>query len=128
MPHIRMVFAALWVSNLQQSTRFYRDVLGIPLEIGNNDAEGDPWIGGEHREFSWREGAYLHLALFPSGLRGPTANAQLGFFVDDVDALHERAETAGLHVLHAPRDEPWGRTSRYEDPDGNVVGLTELPK
>jgi hypothetical protein len=24
-----------------------------------------------------------------------------------------------------PRDEPWGRTARYRDPDGNVVALTQ---
>jgi len=32
---------------------------------------------------------------------------------------------AGADVESMPRDEPWGRTARYRDPDGNVVALTQ---
>jgi lactoylglutathione lyase len=123
----RLVFIALQVRDLDASTHFYRDVLGVPLSVGDNDALDDRWIGGGHQEHSWREGAYLHFALFPAtGERQPSEQTQLGFTVGDLRAAHRRVVAAGVNVLHGPRDEPWGMTARYSDPDRNVVGLTQL--
>lgn len=123
----RLIVAILHVADLQRSVRFYRDLLGLPLEPGRNEPESDPWFGGHHAEISWREGSYLHFALFPS--RPPhhrvTTGVELGFSVDDVPAIHERLVRSGAEVLHEPRPEPWGLTARYLDPDGNVVGITE---
>lgn len=33
--------------------------------------------------------------------------------------------TTGALVLHEPRPEPWGRSVRYRDLDGNTVELTQ---
>jgi len=38
---------------------------------------------------------------------------------------HAHALSAGAEVVHDPRDEPWGATSRYRDPDGNLVSITQ---
>ena len=121
----RLVFVALNVSDLQESTAFYRDVFGVPLEVDNRPGD-DPWIAGRHAELSWREGSYLHFALFQDRLpdRPTTRGAQIGFFVEDLDDLHRHAEGAGVTVLHPPRHEPWGPTARYLDPDGNILGVT----
>jgi catechol 2,3-dioxygenase-like lactoylglutathione lyase family enzyme len=121
-----MVLLILHCSDLEASTAFYRDLIGVPLERDRNDPEVDPWIGGLHDEYSWREGAYLHFALYPARppLRPVTSGAQVGFVVDEVLDHHERLYAAGVEVLHGPRPEPWGRTARYLDPDGNVVNLT----
>jgi predicted RNase H-like nuclease len=58
---------------------------------------------------------------------GVTQNAEIGFFVDDVEEAHRRAVDAGAQVVREPGDEPWGRTAAYHDPDGNVVTLTQRP-
>jgi len=118
------VFVALRVRDLESSARFYRNVVGIPLEPASTDPLDDKWIGGEHQEFSWMEGSYLHFALFQAREQ-PTASAEVGFVVDDLDTVHRRALSSGVPVVHAPRVEPWGPTARYTDPDRNVVGLTE---
>ena len=120
MPEPRLVFVALRVRDLHRSLRFYRDALRIPLEWSPPVA-GEP----EHVEVSWREGAYLHFALFPEGT---TQATHLSFFVEDVEAAHAHAVAAGADVVREPRDEPWGRTASYRDPDGNVVALTEPPR
>jgi len=112
----RLVFVALRVRDVETSARFYREAFGVLLH------EGQP--PEPHAEVSWTEGAYLHFALFPPG-DGLTANAHVGFHVDDVDAAHSRAAAAGAVVVQEPRDEPWGRTSAYRDLDGNLVTLTE---
>ena len=119
----RLVFVAIQSGDLDASVRFYR-LLGIDLHPADNDAPGDPWIGGRHAEYSWTDGAYLHLALFDRTSE-PTTRVQIGFDVRDLIALHDRLTTEGADVIHPPRREPWGITARYRDPDGNIVGLTE---
>jgi predicted enzyme related to lactoylglutathione lyase len=54
-----------------------------------------------------------------------TRDVQLGFAVSDLDAMHAKLAAAGVPVDVSPRDEPWGRTARYRDPDGNSVSLTQ---
>ena len=121
----RLVAVIVEVADLERAARFYADAFGIELHPGDNDADADPWIGGRHAEISWREGAYLHFALYPSRGDGPTTRAQLSFGVTDIDAAHTRAVGAGAVVLHEPKPQPWGTSARYEDRDGNVIELTQ---
>jgi predicted RNase H-like nuclease/predicted enzyme related to lactoylglutathione lyase len=114
----RLVFVALRVRDVAASAWFYREAFGIALSAGEPPQP--------HAEVSWREGAYLHLALFP-GDPGVTKNAEIGFYVDDLEAAHGRAVAAGAEVVREPREETWGRTATYRDPDGNLVGLTQRP-
>ena len=119
----RLVAVIVEESDLDSSTALYRDAFGLDLHPGDN-AVDDRWIGGRHAEISWREGSYLHFALYPA--KGPpTSGAQITLTVDDIDAAHGKAVRAGARVLHEPRTEPWGRSGRYEDLDGNVIELTQ---
>jgi len=119
----RLVAVILEVSDLDSSAALYRDAFGLDLHPGDNGVD-DQWIGGRHAEVSWREGAYLHFALYPAKKR-PTSGAQIAISVDDIDDAHAAAVRAGAQVLHEPRTEPWGRSGRYEDLDGNVIELTQ---
>ncbi len=121
--HGRLVAVILQVSDLDRSTALYRDAFGLDLHPGDNGVD-DRWIGGRHAEISWRDGTYLHFALYPMKEQ-PTHGAQITLSVEDIDSAHATAVRAGAHVLHEPRAEPWGRSGRYEDFDGNVVELTQ---
>ena len=125
----RLTFLALSVSDLEQSLRFYREVLGIPLREADHDSEKeDPWYGGQHAAYSWTDGAFMHFALYPKREpeRPVSTGAQVGFHVHDFDRVHQRVVDSGAVVAQAPRDEPWGRTARYLDPDGNIVSITAV--
>jgi predicted RNase H-like nuclease/predicted enzyme related to lactoylglutathione lyase len=115
----RLVFVALHVRDFAASAWFYREAFGVELHSGQPP---EP-----HAEVSWREGAYLHLALFPPNPE-PTKNVEIGFHVDNLEEAHARAVAAGADVVREPRDERWGRTSAYRDPDGNLVTLTQRPR
>ena len=119
----RLVAVILEVSDLERSTALYRDAFGVDLRPGDN-AVDDRWTGGNHAEISWREGAYLHFALYPAKGK-PTSGVQISLSVDHVEDAHAAAVKAGARALHEPRDEPWGRSARYEDYDGNVIELTQ---
>lgn len=119
----RLVAVILEVSDLVRSVALYRDGLGLDLKPGDN-AVDDRWIGGMHAEISWREGSYLHFALYAAKGQ-PTRGAQISLSVEDIEDAHAAAVRGGARVLHEPRNEPWGRSSRYEDFDGNVIELTQ---
>ena len=119
----RLVAVILEVSDLDKSAALYRDAFGLDLHPGDNGVE-DRWIGGRHAEISWRQGAYLHFALYRAKER-PTTGAQVSLRVDNIDEAHAQAVRAGARVVHEPRTEPWGRSGRYEDLDGNIIELTQ---
>ncbi len=122
----RLILVVLEVEDLERSVAFYRDLIGVPLRLDLDHGGEDRWISGDHAALSWRDGAFLHFALYQSkGVM--TRNAQVGFPVANIAASHARLVAAGAPVVHGPRDEPWGRTARYADPDGNSVSLTQSP-
>ena len=47
------------------------------------------------------------------------------FRVEDLDAAHRQALDAGAVPFHDPMPQPWGRSARYADHDGNIIELTE---
>jgi predicted enzyme related to lactoylglutathione lyase len=121
----RLVAVVVEVADLARSARLYREGFGVDLKAGDNRVD-DRWIGGEHAELSWVAGAYLHFALYQAKEQ-PTTRVQLAFVVDDLDEAHTAAVSAGAEVVHEARDQPWGRSARYRDLDGNVIELSQRP-
>jgi len=120
----RLNALVLEVADLDRAAALYRDGFGIDLHDGDGHVAGDRWIGGRHAAISWYDGAFLHFSLYQAKSSQKAVGAQVGFEVDDLDEAHARALAAGAVLVHPPRDEPWGRTARYVDFDGNFVGLT----
>src|SRR4051794_3467339 len=103
------------VEDVDRALGFYNDLLGLGLHRADNGGD-DRWMSGDHAEISWTQGGYFHFALYKS--KGVvTRNVQLAFMTDDLDAMHRKLEAAGVEIAHGPREEPWGRTARYFDPD-----------
>lgn len=119
----RITLVTLGVADLQESIRFYRDGLDLPMD----DREADDPIAF----FSL---AGTRLALFPHeslaedvtvspegrGFRGIT----LAHNVESkaaVDAVLDEAAAAGADVVKPARDADWGGYSGYfADPDGHL--------
>ena len=124
----RLTFVALNVSDLDVSLGFYRDIVGVQLHESTHDSElDDPWYGGPHAAISWTDGAFLHVALYPQREpnRPVTTGAQIGFHTTEFEATYDRLAASGAEMLQGVREEPWGRTARFLDPDGNIVSITE---
>jgi lactoylglutathione lyase len=123
----RLTTVVLNVSNLMRSLEFYRDVVGIPLHEASHDAElNDPWYGGDHAAYSWTDGSFMHFAIYPQREpnRPVTTAAQIGFQVSDFESAYVRVMASDSTMLQEARDEPWGKTARFLDPDGNIVSIT----
>lgn len=124
----------LAVDDLERALQFYREGLGfespgvVAAEL-QDDASG---ANGAIAAFTLESG--LIISLYPrrdlakdAGIpySGPkTGEFSLGHIVADradVDAVLDRARSAGATVLGEPRDRPWGIYSGYfEDPDGHL--------
>ncbi|HLJ07462.1 MAG TPA: VOC family protein [Acidimicrobiia bacterium] len=99
----------------QASVAFYRDVVG--LHVFREWATGTVFFLG---------GGLLEL----SRPAGPVTDDKLSLWlhVRDVDAEFARLAAAGVDVVEAPVDEPWGlREARIRDPDGLLLVLVEIP-
>jgi len=120
-------YVILFVGDLERSTGFYRDVIGLPFKL-----RGDGYV--EFATQGTRFGLYDRNRL--GELTGQDAEApgraggEVVFVVGDVDAEAERLRAAGVAILKGPVDRAWGhRTLHVADPDGFVVELaTEIPR
>lgn len=124
-PMLGLFELTLEVADLAAAERFYHDLLGLPVVARWAPPRSATWlaIGGEGFLGLWphatggavaihqgRGGAHVHFALrVPPGA---------------LDALQARLEAAGCPV--EGRDFGGGNRAIYlDDPDGNVVELTE---
>ncbi len=115
-----VLMVALRVKDFAASLHFYRDVLGIPLEV---DGDADR----QHAEYSFHD-PYFHFAIFPAQPGAESLRAQVSFQAESCRELFDRAVAGGAPVVSAPRAMPYaggGLSAVLVDPDGNHVELFE---
>ena len=111
----RVSVVYLYVSDMERSLRFYRDLLGIPLEGDDDWAEAT--LGGTR--FA------LHATHEGIGeLSAGTIHVSLE--VADVDGAADRLRSEGVETRETMRDE-WGTALEVVDPDGYRVYLFQPP-
>ncbi len=149
MPIRAFSHVAVGVRDMDRSLHFYRDVIG--LEISADQPEEFPSLDGgapmKRRGvyLRWKDGPDASFLVLDQQLsRAPfgepprvfqVGTHHFGFWVDDVDAIAERARAAGCKLLTQPgngdsRDygEAPGKKIRscfLFDPDGNVVQVDQ---
>lgn len=101
------------VPDLDAGLRFYRDVLGHPLQW-RNDATGQAGLGLPDSD--------TELVLTTEQRYEPD------WLVTSADDAAARFEAAGGRVLVAPFDIPVGRLAVAADPFGNSLVLLDLSK
>jgi catechol 2,3-dioxygenase-like lactoylglutathione lyase family enzyme len=145
MPIRNVSHIAIGVRDMDRSLPFWTDVVGLHVTL---DTIEEFKLGGEVVR---RRGVYLRqregpdepfvvldqqLSRPPDGSPKPLFQVGIhhfGFWVDDIDTIHNRAKVAGVTVLTEPSErgadsttygEPPGRLVRamfVNDPDGNVI-------
>lgn len=114
----KLDYIIIFVSDMERSTAFYRDLLGLSLKFSSP---------------SWTEFAAgsTTLALHPARMtpvssfqeQAPAGQAQLGFEVDDLDALYASLQPQGLRFSQPPQKQAeGGKIAIVHDPDG--LGIT----
>ena len=111
----RLNVVYLYVSEMERSVAFYRDLLGIPLEGGDDWHEAS--LGGTR--FALHR---AHEGIGP--LSAGTIHVNLE--VADLDAATRRLPEAGVAVEETMRED-WGAAARIADPDGYELFLFQPP-
>ena len=110
----------LFVEDLEEAKRFYREVFGLPVAFEDADSA----------VFRF-ENALINLLAIAAAreLIAPAVVApsevgsrlQLTITVDDVDATCAELTARGVELLNGPIDRPWGvRTASFRDPAGHI--------
>ena len=110
----------LIVENVDRAAAFYRDVIGLPMRLRNED----------FADFEMSSGVRLALWEHPHvaeavgkdniGVRG---NRIMGAVqmesAEEVDAAYEKLNAKGVNFIVPPKEWPWGAYAAYfADPDG----------
>jgi lactoylglutathione lyase len=101
--------------DLEAARRFY-DCLGLVFQ---REQHGN---GPEH--YAAQVGTTV-FELYPCRDGACAAQLRLGFSVSKLGPALSALRAQSAQILREPNDEPWGRTSVVQDPDGNRVELTE---
>ena len=122
-PHFeqRLSLVTLGVTDLDASTRFYREVLGwTPSSIGAGEVSFFPMNGIVLALFPATElAADVGVDALESGGLSRVALAHNVREREDVDRLLESVARAGARVIKPGTDAPWGgRSGYFADPDG----------
>ncbi len=138
----RISVITLGVDDLSRAIAFYRDGLGLQTAgiVGTEFKGDETHAAGDVAMFELQNGVILALyprselakdASIPRGAASPT-EFSLGYLATDkqeVDALIERAASAGAAVTDRPHQRPWGIYSGYfQDPDGHLWEIIWNPQ
>ncbi|HEX2500773.1 MAG TPA: VOC family protein [Methylomirabilota bacterium] len=113
-PRFRAISAVtLATRDMARAVQFYR-ALGFDLASGGETTQFTSFVVGA---------GHLNLIAAPPGTRWEWWGRVI-IHVDDVDALHARAVSAGLGPHAKPRDAEWGeRYFHMTDPDGHELSF-----
>ena len=107
----------LLVSDMKRSIRFYRDTLGMDLKQESKD-----WT-----EFSSRGTV---LALHPAKRKRIKKNNGIlvGFSISDFDDVINSLKKKGVKFYKKPKQEPFGKHTIIQDPDGHLISIVQMPQ
>ncbi|MEH2358024.1 VOC family protein [Nostoc sp.] len=124
---LQLTHLRLLVSNYKDSFLFYRDLLKLDVDWGDEDSG--------YAEFNT---GYLKLGLLKQELMAEVVprieqpsyivnrdKVVLILAVDNVDEVYEQLKDQNALVVTQPQDRPsWGiRTAHLRDPDGNLIEI-----
>ncbi|MEV4682244.1 VOC family protein [Streptomyces kurssanovii] len=120
MVHVLGSRVLLHPTDPDRTRAFYGGTLGLAVsrEFGTGPERGTVYfLGGGFLEVSGRSE------------NPPAPGLQLWLQVEDVQAAFEELLAAGVDVLRAPVQEPWGLIEMWiADPDGVRIAVVEVPE
>lgn len=135
---------AIGVRNMERSVHFYRDLLGLELKYDEMQPVGglsnlyrSPEKGQRHAVHlhygNGENAGFLVLTEMPDGMKGEPIKlddvgiSHFSWWVDDINAMHDKLKKAGVKILVPPYKAATGMTCLFEDPDGIIVQIDQRP-
>ena len=114
--------SVFFVSDVEKSKKFYRDLLGQKIEMDFGRCVG--FIGG----FAIWERSYAHKMMGVKEEDTPINknDAELYFECEDLDALFVKLKSEKISFVHDIVEQPWAqRCFRIYDPDNHIIEFAE---
>ncbi len=117
-------FVGIPVRNQDVSLKFYTQVLGMKVVTDQPFTDSQRWIE------LLIPGAQTGLALFtPEGHEKRIGEFQaISFWCEDVFATSKALKSRGVIFAQEAKNESWGSTAVFKDPDGNQFVLSSRGK
>jgi catechol 2,3-dioxygenase-like lactoylglutathione lyase family enzyme len=123
---IRLEGLTLAVADVKRSIEFYRDQLGLVVEVDKAPDFGMIRVGGKN-------GGTIGLlsmeladgAAAKSWTPQQRAAIHVELSTDDLNELYNELKTRGVRFHTPPHDEPWERCMDILDPDGYTVEIAQ---
>jgi len=110
----------LFVEDLENTKRFYREVFGLSAKFEDDDSVVFDFGNTIINLLKTTAAPEL---IEPAAAAAPGAGSRHVFTleVDDVDAMCAELASRGVELLNGPIDRPWGiRTASFRDPGGHI--------
>lgn len=120
MPNFQLIEVILYVENMTEQVRFYRDILGLTITEppGVTDFRNAFWVV--------LDGGGFRLVLHGGGQRRLGEDTpNLGFRVTDIQAAREHLLKQGVRVGEIRNPVPTSSVIDCRDPEGNRVSIVQ---
>jgi lactoylglutathione lyase len=107
----RLTYVILFVSNMEESVRFFRDTVGLGLKY-----QSPFWS-----EFASGE---TTLALHPASEQNPPGKVQIGLGVAEIQTFYDEMTTKGIVFTQIPIKEAKTQLARFLSPDGTEISVS----
>ena len=116
------------VEDVDAAVHFYRDILGLEVEV-HSEGYADVTVPGTLHFGIWSRAEAANATYgSPDAADRVPLGFTIGFEVDDVLTAEKRLEDAGIEVIQSTKTEPWKQiTSRFLTPGGSFCEIAETP-
>lgn len=117
--------SALFVSNMEKSVRFYKDIMHVPFEWDGGCFAAEDYLILCARSSMEGDGC-LQPLTYPSQNNGTMIMCYGVNSKTDVDHYYQTFKSAGVSSICSPKENQNGfRFCCFEDPDKNIIMITE---
>ena len=113
-----LAYTVIYVSDIDKSTAFYRDVLGIPVD----------YVVPGWTQFKSRGAALVLHSKLEHQSNQAEQKVHVTFRVDDLDLVHKKLTVQSVRFLAPPATAGFGKHATFFDLDGNAIDLVEWAK
>ena len=116
------------VEDTQAAIHFYRDILGLDVEV-LSEGYANVTVPGVLHFGIWSRAEAAKAAFGnPEDAHRVPLGFSIGFEVDEVRAAAEQIGNAGIGIAQSAKTEPWGQvTARFFTPSGALCEIAETP-
>ncbi len=118
---MNFMIITLYAREMQKTVAFYTDRLGFTVDAQQSSPN--------FTMLRPKQGPLLALESvdsLPVGHAKEPGAMELGFAVENVDAIFEQWRADGVAIVSAPENHPFGREFLAKDPEGNYVSVFTL--